>query len=170
MITNHTGLDRQGRSTIERLHHAKNADLIAVFSPEHGLSGKLDIPKIGDSSDDSTGLKVYSLYGKTRKPLPEMLAGIDTLVFDIQDIGCRFYTYISTMGLAMEAAASAGKEFVVLDRPNPIGGLVVSGPMLDRGSESFVGFHHLPIRHGMTIGELAQMFKKEKNVLNIQIY
>ncbi|HHK40820.1 MAG TPA: DUF1343 domain-containing protein, partial [Planctomycetaceae bacterium] len=116
------------------------------------------------TTDPETGLPVYSLYGKTRKPTAEMLEGIDVLVFDIQDIGCRFYTYISTMGLAMEAAAEQGKEFVVLDRPNPIGGTIVEGPLLDAGKESFVGYHTIPVRHGMTIGELAKMFKAEKKL------
>jgi uncharacterized protein YbbC (DUF1343 family) len=135
--------------------------LAALFSPEHGFEGKLDVSKIGDTKDVSTGLKVHSLYGETRRPTAEMLADIDTVVFDIQDIGARFYTYVSTMGEAMQAAAESKKRFVVLDRPNPIGGIAVAGPMLDRGKESFVGFHRLPVRHGMTIGELARLFKAE---------
>ncbi len=161
LITNHTGRSADGDSTVKLFHEAANVELVALFSPEHGFEGKLDIAKIGDSQDQSTGLKVHSLYGETRKPTKEMLADLDTLVFDIQDIGTRFYTYVSTMGEAMKAAAENGKRFVVLDRPNPIGGTLVAGPMLDRGRESFVGFHRLPVRHGMTAGELALLFKAE---------
>ncbi len=161
LITNHTGRSADGQSTVKLLHEAKNLELVALFSPEHGFEGKLDIAKIGDSQDQSTGLKVRSLYGETRKPTKEMLADLDTLVFDIQDVGTRFYTYVSTMGEAMNAAAENGKRFVVLDRPNPIGGIAVAGPMLDEGRESFVGFHRLPVRHGMTAGELALMFQAE---------
>ncbi|MEO2026106.1 MAG: DUF1343 domain-containing protein [Fuerstiella sp.] len=161
LITNHTGLTRDGVSTVTLLHDAPNVSLTALFSPEHGFEGKLDISKIDDAADQSTGLKIFSLYGKTRRPTKQMLSGVDTIVFDIQDIGARFYTYISTMGEAMHAAAQHGKRFVVLDRPNPINGVDVAGPMLDAGEKSFVGFHHLPVRHGMTIGELAQMFRTE---------
>ncbi|MCI0358963.1 MAG: DUF1343 domain-containing protein [Planctomycetaceae bacterium] len=161
LITNHTGKSRDGQSTVKLLHEAKGVQLAALFSPEHGFEGKLDISKIGDAQDAATGLKVFSLYGETRKPTAAMLEPIDTLVFDIQDIGARFYTYVSTMGEAMQAAAEHKKRFVVLDRPNPIGGLAVAGPMLDPGKESFVGFHRLPVRHGMTIGELARLFKAE---------
>lgn len=168
LITNQTGIDSNGHSTID-LMLANNVNLDVLFSPEHGLYGKLDQATIGDAVRD--GLKVYSLYGKTRSPLQAHLSNIDTVVFDIQDIGCRFYTYISTMGLAMKAANMAGKRFVVLDRPNPINGRHVSGPMLDPGSESFVGFHHLPVRHGMTVGELAEMFKTELSLeeLDLQV-
>jgi uncharacterized protein YbbC (DUF1343 family)/CubicO group peptidase (beta-lactamase class C family) len=161
LITNHTGRTREGVSTVQLLHEAKNLQLVALFSPEHGFEGRLDVSKIGDTQDKATGLKVHSLYSETRKPTAEMLADIDTLVFDIQDIGARFYTYVSTMGEAMRAAAEQKKRFVVLDRPNPIGGIDVAGPMLDRGRESFVGFHRLPVRHGMTIGELACLFQDE---------
>jgi uncharacterized protein YbbC (DUF1343 family) len=161
LITNHTGRNREGISAVQLLHEAKNVQLIALFSPEHGFEGKLDVSKIGDTQDKATGIKVHSLYGETRKPTPEMLADLDTLVFDIQDIGARFYTYTSTMGEALKAAAEHKKRFVVLDRPNPIGGVAVAGPMLDEGRESFVGFHRLPVRHGMTIGELALLFKEE---------
>ncbi|MBC7966681.1 MAG: DUF1343 domain-containing protein, partial [Fuerstia sp.] len=142
-------------------HDAEGVTLKTLFSPEHGLEGKLDIPKIGDQQDATTGLKVFSLYGETRVPTPESLAGIDTLVFDIQDIGCRFYTYVSTMGNAMKAAGEHKIRFVVLDRVNPISGVDVQGPVLDAGDESFVGFHSLPVRHGMTAGELASMFRAE---------
>ena len=123
LITNHTGFDGAGVSTVELLHDAKQVNLIALFSPEHGFAGSLDQAKIGDARDEGTGLKIHSLYGATRSPTAESLQGIDTLVFDIQDIGTRFYTYISTMGGAMQAAAKHGIRFVVLDRPNPIGGI-----------------------------------------------
>ena len=161
LITNHTGINRDGVSTAKLLQQSKVVDLRVLFSPEHGIAGKLDQSHIRDAVDGKTGMDVFSLYGRTRKPTSEQLADVDTLVFDIQDIGCRFYTYISTMGLAMQAAAEHGKRFVVLDRPNPINGIDVNGPMLDPGRESFVGFHELPIRHGMTIGELAKMFQAE---------
>jgi len=161
LITNQTGINRQGISNIQLLHETANVNLLAIFSPEHGLFGKLDVPLIEDSEDSATGIRVFSLYGSTRKPTADMLGGIDTLVFDIQDIGTRFYTYISTMGQAMQAAAENHVRFVVLDRPNPINGITVSGPVLDEGRESFVGFHRLPVRHGMTIGELALMFKAD---------
>ncbi len=161
LITNQTGIDSEGASTVRLLHEAENVELIALFSPEHGLEGKLDVPRIADSRDQATGLEVFSLYGMTRRPTPEMLKEIDTIVFDIQDIGTRFYTYISTMGYAMEEAAKHCLRFVVLDRPNPIGGVDVAGPVLDPGRESFVGYHRLPVRHGMTVGELAGMFKTE---------
>lgn len=161
LITNHTGVNRQGTSTVQLLHQAPGVELMALFSPEHGLEGKLDIAHIGHSKHGASGLPVNSLYGKTRKPTPEMLEGLDTLVFDIQDIGTRFYTYISTMGYAMQVAAERKLQFVVLDRPNPIDGVHVSGPVLDPGAESFVGFHPIPVRHGMTVGELALMFKAE---------
>lgn len=164
LITNQTGINRAGVSTASLLRKAPGVELVALFSPEHGLHGKLDISKIADSRDPETGLPVYSLYGKTRRPTPKMLKGIDTLVFDIQDIGTRFYTYISTMGYAMEEAARHGIRFVVLDRPNPTGGVDVDGPVLDAGRESFVGYHRIPVRHGMTAGELAEMFKGERRL------
>ena len=164
LITNHTGKSRQGTSTAKLFSEADRVQLTTLFSPEHGFEGVLDRADIRDSRDTETGLKVYSLYGKTRRPTAAMLAQVDTLVFDIQDIGTRFYTYISTMGEAMLAADAHGKRFVVLDRPNPIGGVDVAGPMLDSGQESFVGFHSLPIRHGMTIGELALMFRSERKL------
>lgn len=164
LITNHTGVNRRGVSTAELLHRADNVSLKALFSPEHGIQGVLDTRTIDDSTDPHTGLKIYSLYGKTRKPTPESLEGLDTLVFDIQDIGARFYTYISTMGNAMQAAAEHGLRFVVLDRPNPINGVDIAGPVLDDGSQSFVGFHTMPVRHGMTVGELAMMFNHEMKI------
>ncbi len=161
LITNQTGLNRDGVSTIRLIHDAEGVTLKTLFSPEHGLEGKLDIPKIGDQQDAATGLKVFSLYGETRVPTAESLEGIDTLVFDIQDIGCRFYTYVSTMGNAMKAAGEHKIRFVVLDRVNPISGVDVQGPVLDEGSETFVGYHSLPVRHGMTTGELASMIRAE---------
>ncbi len=164
LITNQTGLGRDGASTVRLLHDAEDVTLVTLFSPEHGLEGKLDIPKIGDQQDPTTGLKVFSLYGETRTPTKESLQGIDTLIFDIQDIGCRFYTYVSTMGNAMKAAGENGIRFVVLDRVNPVGGTEVQGPILDDGDQSFVGYHTLPVRHGMTAGELAEMFRAEMKV------
>ena len=170
LITNHTGLDGRGKSTVSRLYESSAVDLLALFSPEHGLHGRLDVPLIGDSEDEGTGLRVYSLYGETRQPTAEMLAGIDTLVFDIQDIGSRFYTYISTLGLAMQAAAEHGLRFVVLDRPNPINGVGVAGPVTDPGRESFTAFHKIPVRHGMTVGELALMFRHELDIeLDVEV-
>ena len=161
LITNHTGVDRLGNSDIRLLHDAANVDLVRVFSPEHGISGTLDIPVIRDGVEVRSGIPIVSLYGEVRRPTPVMLADIDILVFDIQDIGTRFYTYISTLGYAIQAAAENGIRFVVLDRPNPINGHDVAGPVLDDGKQSFVGFHRLPVRHGMTIGELARMFNTE---------
>lgn len=168
LITNQTGVNNQGRTNVELFQEAKGVNLVALFSPEHGFAGQLETSKISDSVDGNTGLKIYSLYGETRTPTAAMLEDVDTLVFDIQDIGTRFYTYISTMGNAMKAAAKQGKRFVVLDRPNPIGGRIVSGPVLDPGSESFVGFHPIALRHGMTVGELATMLNDELN-LNLDL-
>lgn len=161
LITNHTGQDRDRNPTIDLLKNAPGVQLVALFSPEHGIRGALD-EKITDSTDEKTGLPVFSLYGETRKPKAEHLQDLDALVFDIQDIGCRFYTYVSTMGLAMEAAAENHKKFFVLDRVNPITGSMVDGPVLE-GKTSFVGFHQIPLRHGMTVGELAKMFREERN-------
>jgi uncharacterized protein YbbC (DUF1343 family)/CubicO group peptidase (beta-lactamase class C family) len=163
LITNHTGRDREGRSTIDLLHQAPEVKLVALFSPEHGIRGLLD-EKVADSKDEKTGLPIYSLYGDTRKPRAEMLEGLDTLVYDIQDIGTRFYTYISTLGLAMEEAAKRRIKFVVLDRVNPINGVDVEGPLADGDKLSFTAFHQLPVRHGMTVGELAQLFNRERGI------
>jgi uncharacterized protein YbbC (DUF1343 family) len=162
LITNHTGIDRQGNSTIELLHKAPNVTLVALFSPEHGLKGALD-ERVADSSDTLTGLKVYSLYGETRKPSAEALAGVDTLVYDIQDIGARFYTYIATLGMCMEAAAEHKLRFVVLDRPNPITGTRILGPLNDRDGK-FTAYHTIPVAHGMTVGELALMYNREREI------
>jgi uncharacterized protein YbbC (DUF1343 family) len=168
LITNQTGLNRQGERTIDLLHRAEGVRLVAIFSPEHGPRGELDRPGIADERDGATGLPIYSLYGKTLRPTDAMLRDIDTLVYDIQDVGVRFYTYTTTMGYAMEEAARHGIRFVVLDRPNPIGGEAVQGPMLDAGRESFVAFDRRPVRHGMTLGELAELFRDEKK-LNLNL-
>jgi len=161
LITNHTGEDRERNPTIDLLVNAPEVQLVALFSPEHGIRGAMD-EKVGDSTDEETGLPIYSLYGSGTKPKPEQLASLDALVFDIQDIGCRFYTYTTTMALCMEAAAENGKKYFVLDRVDPINGVSVEGPVLE-GKPSFVGYHYVPLRYGMTIGELARMFKAERN-------
>lgn len=160
LITNHTGTDRRRNSTIDLLHCAPGVTLLALFSPEHGIRGALD-EKVFDSRDERTGLPIYSLYGERRTPAPEQLEGLDALVFDIQDIGCRFYTYISTMGHCLEAAGRAQLKFFVLDRVNPINGTNVDGPVLPEPT-GFTGFHQLPVRHGMTVGELARMLNSER--------
>ncbi|MEC7583182.1 MAG: DUF1343 domain-containing protein [Planctomycetota bacterium] len=165
LITNHTGLTQDGKRTIDVLFARDDVDLKAIFSPEHGITGKLDQSEIGHGTDQATGLPIWSLYAeKSRRPTARMLEGLDTLVFDIQDIGCRFYTYISTMGICLEAAAEHGMRFVVLDRPNPIDGVQVAGPLLDAGSETFVGYHRIPVRHAMTVGELMQLFVADKDL------
>jgi uncharacterized protein YbbC (DUF1343 family) len=133
----------------------------AIFTPEHGLSGQLD-EAVASGRDGATGLPVYSLYGKVKRPTPQMLRGLDALVYDIQDVGVRYYTYITTMAYAMEAAANAGLEFYVLDRPDPITATHVEGPLLDPDLRSFIGYFPLPVRYGMTVGELAQLFNREK--------
>ncbi|HXL04364.1 MAG TPA: DUF1343 domain-containing protein [Bacillota bacterium] len=154
LITNPTGVTGSLERTLDVLH--RDFHLMALFSPEHGLHGEIqDALKIPEYRDDSTGLPVYSLYGDERKPTAEMLEGIDALIFDIQDIGVRFYSYITTMVFAMEACAEHGKEFIVLDRPNPIGGTVVSGNIIEEGFTSFLGLPGLTIQHGLTVGELA---------------
>ncbi|MEM7014912.1 MAG: DUF1343 domain-containing protein [Verrucomicrobiota bacterium] len=163
LITNHTGLSRKGKPTIDLLHEAPNVELKALFGPEHGIRGELDQAEIKDGRDDKTGLPVYSLYGASRKPSAEHLKGLDALVFDIQDIGCRFYTYISTMSLAMQAAEENGLRFIVLDRVNPIGGVVVDGPV-KTAEKKFTSPHQIAIQHGMTVGELARMFNDEKDI------
>ena len=165
LITNHTGVDRQLRRNIDLFAAVPEVQLKAIFSPEHGFAGRLDEAEIADSTDPATGVRVYSLYrGTRRRPTPEMLDGIDVLIFDIQDVGARFYTYISTMGYAMEEAAKQGIPFVVLDRPNPVTGAVVEGPVLDESYRSFVGYFPMPVRHGMTVGELARMFNEERRI------
>jgi uncharacterized protein YbbC (DUF1343 family) len=164
LITNHTGLDRKGRSNIDLMREA-GVNITAIFSPEHGFLGKEDRPNIQDTVDAGTGIKVFSLYGATDRPTPEMLKGIDALVFDIQDVGVHFYTYESTMAYALEAAARAGVPYYVLDRPNPITGTRIEGPMLDAANKSNVGYMAgEPVRHGMTMGELAKMFNAENKI------
>lgn len=163
LITNHTGVTRSGERTMDVLFHAAGVRLVAILSPEHGLGGTAE-GKVGSTTDPATGLPVFSLYGETRRPTPEMLAGMDALVFDIQDAGVRFYTYITTMAYSMEEAAKHKIPFYVLDRPNPLGGLAVQGPLLDKDKLSFVGYFPLPIRHGMTVGELAQLFNAENKI------
>ena len=163
IITNHTGLDSQGKSTIDVLTHAQGVQVVALFSPEHGLAGRLD-EKVSSTKDPATGLPIYSLYGETTRPTDEMLQGIDALVFDVQDAGVRFYTYTSTMAYCMEEAAKRRIAFYVLDRPNPIGGEVIEGPMLDPDKTNFVAYFPLPVRYGLTIGELAQFFNTENHI------
>jgi uncharacterized protein YbbC (DUF1343 family)/CubicO group peptidase (beta-lactamase class C family) len=160
LVTNQTGQSRDRTATIDLLLHAPDVTLKVLFSPEHGIRGTID-QAVGDSTDERTGLPIFSLYGKTNKPSPEQLKELDALVFDIQDVGCRFYTYISTMGLCLEAAAAAGLKIFVLDRVNPINGVTLDGPVLTEQT-SFVGFHTLPLRFGMTMGELAKMFNSER--------
>jgi len=160
LITNHTGMDRWRNPTIDLLFRAPEVQLKALFSPEHGIRGEQD-EKVDDGTDALTGLPVFSLYGVRRTPAPEQLQGLDVLVFDIQDIGCRFYTYAGTLANCMEAAAKAGVKFLVLDRVNPINGVAVEGPIY-RGEPAFVAWHSVPLRHGMTVGELARMFNAEK--------
>lgn len=158
LITNHTGRDSAGRSTAEALAKAPGVKLMALFTPEHGFLGTAPAgAAIGPSTDPVTGLPVHSLYGRMKRPTPEMLAGLDVLVFDIQDVGARFYTYLTTMGYALEAAAEAGIEFVVLDRPNPVGGAMVEGPVKVSQVSAFTSYFPVPIRHGLTAGEMARM-------------
>jgi uncharacterized protein YbbC (DUF1343 family) len=159
LITNHTGVDARGVSIIDRLFASRQVKLVALFAPEHGLRGiAADGAKISSGVDRKTRLPIFSLYGETRKPTPRMLANVEALLFDTQDVGARPYTYISTMALAMRAAREKGIPFVVLDRPNPIGGHIVEGNILDPAFKSFVGIYPIALRHGMTIGELARMF------------
>lgn len=168
LITNPTGVDNNMKSTIDILNEAPNVDLVALFAPEHGVRGDAHAgDHVDNVTDPKTGLPVYSLHGKTRVPTPEMLEGIDVLVYDIQDIGCRSFTYISTMGLAMQAAAEQGIEFVVLDRPNPLGGIKVEGGLVEDGFISFVSQFKIPYVYGLTCGELALLLNGE-NMLKKQ--
>jgi uncharacterized protein YbbC (DUF1343 family)/CubicO group peptidase (beta-lactamase class C family) len=162
LLTNHTGRARDGATTIDLLHDAKDVTLVRLFSPEHGIRGVLDasVP----SATDETGLTIQSLYGETRRPTPAMLEGIDTMVIDLQDIGARFYTYMTTMAYVMEEAARRKVSVVVLDRPNPVNGFQIEGPTLDKTALSFVGYFPMPIRHGMTLGELAKLFNAENKI------
>ncbi|MGD0841868.1 MAG: DUF1343 domain-containing protein [Candidatus Acidiferrales bacterium] len=163
LITNQTGVDRKGRSTIFLLAHAPGVKLVAVFSPEHGLAGAQDT-SVSSSVDSTTGLPIYSLYGDTKRPTDAMLSGVDVLVFDLQDAGVRFFTYIATMGYAMEAAAQHHIAFYVLDRPDPLGGERVEGPMLDSDRVSFTAYFPMPVIPGMTLGEMARMFNAENHI------
>jgi uncharacterized protein YbbC (DUF1343 family)/CubicO group peptidase (beta-lactamase class C family) len=167
LLTNQTGVDAEGRRTIDALAHAPGVSLEAIFSPEHGVTGTLDTTNVGNSKDAATGVPVYSVYGATdatRRPPTEVMKQLDAVVFDIQDAGARFYTYETTLGYFLEAAAKAGIEVIVLDRPNPITGSFVQGPVADSGHESFTDYWRLPVRHGMTMGELAKMFNAERGI------
>lgn len=167
LLTNQTGLDSRGRRTIDILVHAPGVQLTAIFSPEHGVAGALDTTNIGNSRDAATGIPVYSVYGakdESRRPSPDQLKQLDAVVVDLQDAGVRFYTYETTVGYFLEASAKAGIEVMVLDRPNPVSGAMVQGPMSQPGRESFVNYGPLPVRHGMTLGELARMFNSERQI------
>ncbi len=167
LITNPTGTDSKLKSTIDILFENETVNLVALFGPEHGVRGNVEGgEKIGNYTDSKTGLPVFSLYGKTRKPTPEMLTGIDVLVYDIQDIGARSYTFISTMGLAMEAAAEKNIEFVVLDRPNPLGGERIEGNIVEDTLRSFIGKYPVPYVYGLTCGELANFLNEEGLLTN----
>jgi uncharacterized protein YbbC (DUF1343 family) len=163
LLTNQTGVDSAGRRTVDVLAHAPGLKLVALFSPEHGIAGVVDAP-VENSTDAATRLPVYSLFGEARRPTPEMLKNVDALVFDTQDAGVRFYTYITTMAYCMEAAAKAHISFVVLDRPDPLGGEAIEGPMLDPERTSFTGYFPMPVRYAMTLGELARMFNAENRI------
>ncbi len=163
LITNHTGVDFQGRSTVELLAKAPGVHLVALFSPEHGIAGHSD-EKVSSSKDPSTGLPIFSLYGEHLRPTDDMLQGIDALVFDVQDAGVRFYTYTTTMAYCMEEAAKHNIAFFVLDRPDPLTGDIVEGPMLDPDKTSFVAYYPVPVRYGLTIGELAQLYNSENHI------
>jgi uncharacterized protein YbbC (DUF1343 family) len=164
LVTNHTGRARDGATTIDLIHGAKDVTLVALFSPEHGIRGILD-SKVPSEKDEKTGLVIHSLYGETRRPTDEMLDGVDTIVFDLQDVGARFYTYTTTMAYVMEEAAKRKIAVVVLDRVNPINGFQIEGPALDKAHVGFTGyFPSMPVRHGMTLGELAQLFNAENRI------
>jgi len=163
LVTNHTGRTRDGSSTVDVLQHAPGVTLVALFSPEHGLRGSAD-EKIESGRDQATGLPVYSLYGDTLRPTAAMLQGIDTLVVDLQDVGVRFYTYISTVGYLLEESAARNIRVVVLDRPNPVNGFAIEGPVADDAARGFTAYYAMPTRHGMTIGELARLFNGEKKI------
>jgi uncharacterized protein YbbC (DUF1343 family) len=163
LVTNHTGRNRLGVPTIDVLSKAPAVQLVALFSPEHGIRGLAD-ERVSDSKDEQTGLPIYSLYGETRRPRADQLKGLDALVFDIQDIGARFYTYMTTLGYVMEEAAKVRMPVFVLDRPNPIGGIDVEGPLADADKLSFTAYHRVPVRHGMTLGELAHLYNQERKI------
>lgn len=162
IVTNHTGILPDGRHIVDVLNEIEDVKVVALFGPEHGIRGEVpDGKSISHGVDTKTGIPVFSLYGEVKKPTTEMLKDIDVLIFDIQDVGARFYTYISTMSYCMEACAEMGKKFIVLDRPNPVRGVYVDGPILEPRFKSFVGLHPIPVAHGMTVGELAKMFNEE---------
>ena len=163
LVTNQTGRARDGATTIDLLHDAPGVELVALLSPEHGIRGVMDGP-VSSSVDVRTGRPIHSLYGATRRPTAEMLLGLDTLVVDLQDVGARFYTYATTMAYLLEAAAARGLRVMVLDRPNPIGGVDVEGPTLDESSTGFAGYFPSPVRHGLTLGELARLFNTERGI------
>jgi uncharacterized protein YbbC (DUF1343 family) len=167
LLTNQTGVDADGRRTIDVLANAPGFTLAALFSPEHGALGDVDTEDVGDTRDTLTGIPIYSVYGNTnekRRPSIEVLKTLDAVVIDLADVGARFYTYKTTMGYFLEAAAEAGIEVIVLDRPNPITGSIVQGPVAEQSLLNFVNYHTLPVRHGMTIGELALLFNGERNI------
>ena len=167
LVTNQTGVDADGKRTIDVLAQAPGVSLTAIFSPEHGVTGTLDTTHLGNSTDAATGVPVYSVYGGTdaaRRPPADVMKNLDAIVFDIQDAGVRFYTYETTLGYFLEAAAAAGIEMIVLDRPDPITGSFVQGPVADAGKESFTNYWTVPVRHGMTMGELAKMFNTERGI------
>ncbi len=164
LVTNHTGRNLAGKQTIDIIKEAPNVNLVAIFAPEHGIRGELDVSKIDDSKDEKTGLPIYSLYGETRRPKPEHIKDIDAFVYDIQDIGARFYTYTATLRNVMEEAAKAGKPVFVLDRPNPINGNAVEGSLADEDKLSFIAAHTTPVRYGLTIGELGTMMNAERKI------
>jgi uncharacterized protein YbbC (DUF1343 family) len=167
LVTNQTGVDLEGRRTIDVLASAAGVTLEAIFSPEHGVTGTLDTTDVKNSKDAATGVPVYSVYGGTdaaRRPAAEVMKSLDAVVIDIQDAGVRFYTYETTLGYFLEAAAAAGIEVIVLDRPDPITGSFVQGPVADAGHESFTNYWTVPVRHGMTLGELAKMFNVERKI------
>ena len=164
LVTNHTGKNIAGKSTIDVLFEAKNLKLVSLFAPEHGIRGELDQEGIKDSTDSKTGLPVYSLYGETRRPKPEQLKDLDAIVYDIQDIGARFYTYTATLRNVLEEAAKLGKPIIVLDRPNPINGVAVEGSLADEDKLSFIAAHTIPVRYGLTIGELGMMMNAERKI------
>lgn len=168
LLTHPAGKNRRGQSTVEVLFSSPQVDLVALFGPEHGIYGdEKAAVLVDDKTDQKTGLPVYSLYGKYRKPIPKMLDGLDSLVIDLQDVGVRCYTYVSCMRLVMEACFEAGVEVVVLDRPNPLGGMKLAGPMMDKECMSYVGAFQMPFVHGMTIAELALWSKKTPGVLKV---
>ena len=161
IVTNHSGVDRNKTSIIDLLSAGKGFTVTALFSPEHGIRGTADA-QVASGKDEKTGLPIHSLYGKTKKPTAEMLKDVDVLVFDIQDIGARYYTYCTTLALVMEAAKENDKAVLVLDRPNAVGGDAVEGPILEEGLRgNFIGYFGLPTRHGMTLGELARLYNAE---------